>query len=132
MRGLNNEIKDAFALSDNVLQQFQKFVAFLQQLNNQIATQETEKKGKAGPWNSSTTPHVPHTTHAPSTATGTGLGPMNPSVNQRTLTSKECQQQILEGRCLYCGGFGHVVLACPNKCPYGSQLFRNEAHVAPF
>jgi hypothetical protein len=29
MRGLNNKIKDALALSDNVLQQFQEFVTFL-------------------------------------------------------------------------------------------------------
>jgi phosphomannomutase len=34
MRGLNNEIKDALALSDNVPQQFHEFVAFLQRLNN--------------------------------------------------------------------------------------------------
>jgi hypothetical protein len=34
MRGLINKFKDALTLSDNVTQQFQKFVAFLQQLNN--------------------------------------------------------------------------------------------------
>jgi hypothetical protein len=34
MRGLNNEIKDALAMSDNVPQQFQEFVAILQQLDN--------------------------------------------------------------------------------------------------
>jgi hypothetical protein len=36
MQVLNNEIKDALALSDNILQQFQRFIAFLYQLNNQI------------------------------------------------------------------------------------------------
>jgi hypothetical protein len=30
MRGLNNEIKDALILFDNIPQQFQEFVAFLQ------------------------------------------------------------------------------------------------------
>jgi hypothetical protein len=34
MRGLNNEIKDALALSDNIPQQLQEFVTFLQQSNN--------------------------------------------------------------------------------------------------
>jgi hypothetical protein len=34
MRILNNEIKDALALSDNVLQQFWEFIAFLQRLDN--------------------------------------------------------------------------------------------------
>jgi hypothetical protein len=32
MQGLNNEIQDTLALYDNVLQQFQEFVAFLQWL----------------------------------------------------------------------------------------------------
>jgi hypothetical protein len=46
MRGLNNESKDALTLSDDVPQQFQEFVAFLQQLDNQIRAWEAEKKGK--------------------------------------------------------------------------------------
>jgi hypothetical protein len=49
MRGLNNEINDALTLSDNVSQQFQECVAFLQQLNNQIRAQEAEMKGKLAP-----------------------------------------------------------------------------------
>jgi archaellum component FlaC len=34
MRGLDNEIKDIIALFDNVSQQFQEFIAFLQWLDN--------------------------------------------------------------------------------------------------
>jgi hypothetical protein len=34
MRGLNNEIKDVLTLSDNVPQQFQEFIVFLQWWNN--------------------------------------------------------------------------------------------------
>jgi cytochrome c len=49
MRGLNNEIMDALALSNKVPQQFQEFVAFLQWLNNQIRAQEAEMKGKPVP-----------------------------------------------------------------------------------
>jgi hypothetical protein len=46
MSGLYNEIKDALALLDNVSQQFQEFVAFLQWLDNQIRAWEAEKIGK--------------------------------------------------------------------------------------
>jgi hypothetical protein len=49
MRGLNNEIKNALALHDNVPQQFQEFIAFLQGLDNQISAQEAAKKGKPAP-----------------------------------------------------------------------------------
>jgi hypothetical protein len=40
MRGMNNEIKDAFALSDDVSQQFEGFVTFLQALDNRIRVRE--------------------------------------------------------------------------------------------
>jgi hypothetical protein len=46
---MNNEIKDVLALSDNVPQQFQEFVAFLEWLDNQIRAQEAEKKDKLTP-----------------------------------------------------------------------------------
>jgi hypothetical protein len=49
MRGLNNEIRDDLALSDNVPQQFQEFVAFLQWLDKQIRAWEAEKKGQPVP-----------------------------------------------------------------------------------
>jgi hypothetical protein len=109
MRGLNNEIKDALILSDNILQQFLEFVAFLQQLDNWIRAQEAEKKGKPAPQNTNTTPWAPPTTHIPLTATGTHPGHMDFSPNWRILTPEECQKKILERRYLYCGGFGYVV-----------------------
>jgi hypothetical protein len=132
MRGLNNEIKDALTLSDNVPQQFQEFVAFLQWLDNWIRAREAEKKSKLASWNTNTTFRVPSTTHTPSTTTGTYPGPMDLSANQRTLTPEEYQKRILEGWCLYCGDFGHVAWACFNKHPYGCQLHGNEARVTPF
>jgi hypothetical protein len=97
-----------------------------------MRAQEAEKKGKPVPQNTNTSLGVPPTTHTPFTATGTYLEPMDLSANQRTLTSKEQQKRILEGRCLYCGGFGHVAQACHNKCPYRCQLHENEARLAPF
>jgi hypothetical protein len=89
MRGLNNEINDALALSDNIPQQFQGFVAFLQWLDNRIRAQEVEKKGKPAPQSTNTTPQAPPTTHTPFTATGKYLGPMDLSANRRILTPEE-------------------------------------------
>jgi hypothetical protein len=108
MRRLNNEIKEAIALSDNVPQQVQEFVAFLLQLDDWIRAWEAEKKGKQAPQNTNTTPWAPPTAHTSSTATGTCLRPMNLSANQGTLIPKECQKRILEGQYLYCGDFVHV------------------------
>jgi hypothetical protein len=62
----------------------------------------------------------------------THSGPMDLSANRRTLRPEDYQKRILEGRCLYCGGFGHVVQACPNEGSYGCQLHGNKAHIAPF
>jgi hypothetical protein len=56
MRGLNNEIKDAIALSDNVPQQFQEFITFLQWLDNRIRALEEEKNGKPVSRTTNTTP----------------------------------------------------------------------------
>jgi hypothetical protein len=68
MRGLNNEINDVLTLSDNVLQQFWEFVAFLQQFDNRIRAQEAEKKGKPAPRNTNTVTQAPLTTQTPSIA----------------------------------------------------------------
>jgi hypothetical protein len=89
IRGLNNEIKDALALSDNVPQQFQEFVAFLQWLDNQIRAREAEKKDKPVPQTTNTTLQAPPTTHTASTTTGIHPGPMDLSANRRTLTPEE-------------------------------------------
>jgi hypothetical protein len=126
-----NKIKDTHALSHNIPQKFQEFVAFFQWLDDQIMAQEAEK-GKPAPQNTSTTQRAPPITHTPSTVKGTHSGPMDLRTNQRTLISEECQKRILEQQCLYCEGFGHVAWACSNKCPYGHQLHKNEAHIALF
>jgi hypothetical protein len=81
MRSLNNEIKDALTLFDNVPQQFQEFAAFLRWLDNQIRAQEVEKTGKPAPQNTNTTLQAPPTTQTPSTATSTHPCPMDLSAN---------------------------------------------------
>jgi hypothetical protein len=110
MWDLNNEIKDVLILSNNLPQQFQEFVAFLQRLDNQIRTQEAEKKEKQIPWNTNTTPWAPPITNTPSTTTATHPGLMDLRANRRMWTPEEYQKRILGGQCLYTGGFGQ--LAC--------------------
>jgi hypothetical protein len=81
MRELNNEIKDALTLSDNVPQQFWEYVAFLQQLDNEIRAWEAEKKGKPVTQNTNTTLQAPPTANSPSTATGIHLRTVDLSTN---------------------------------------------------
>jgi hypothetical protein len=81
MWGLKNKIKNTFALSDNVPQQLQVSVAFLQWLDNQIRAWEADKKSKLAPQTTNTILRVPPTTHTPSTATGTHPGYMDLSAN---------------------------------------------------
>jgi hypothetical protein len=59
---LNNEIKKALFQYDNVHQQFWEFVAFLHWLDNQIRTQEVEKKGRPVLCNPNNTPWAPPAT----------------------------------------------------------------------
>lgn len=60
--------------------------------------------------NSSPRPPVPV-----STSTGTHSGPMDLSAVRRKLTTEERETRLREGRCLYCGGLGHIARECPSK-----------------
>ena len=45
-----------------------------------------------------------------------GPAPMDLSANRRrTLDPAEKARRLAEGRCLYCGGMGHMARQCPNK-----------------
>jgi len=54
---------------------------------------------------------------APSTAVGSHAGPMDLSAFKRQLSPEERLARLREGRCLYCGGLGHLARDCPNKRP---------------
>ena len=66
-----------------------------------------------------TTPRTPATnSRTPATtATGTAPGPMDLSSGKRKLTPEEKKIRIEEGRCLYCGGLGHMARQCPLAPP---------------
>ena len=48
-----------------------------------------------------------------STSTSTQPEPMDLSANRRRLTPDERQRLMVEGRCRYCGGLGHMAVICP-------------------
>jgi hypothetical protein len=128
----NNKNKDILALFNNISQQFKEFIAFLHWLTNWTMAWEAEKKGRLVSHNLNTTLWVLPATQTPSTTTSTHPGLMNLSANQRTLTPKECQKQILEGRCLYCRRFGYEARAYPNKYPYIYPFHKIKVHITPF
>ena len=51
---------------------------------------------------------------SPSTVTGTAPGPMDLSSGRKILTLEERKKRMDEGRCMYCGGLGHMARNCPN------------------
>jgi hypothetical protein len=126
LRGLNNEIKDALMLIDNIPTGFNDFVTSVQRLDNRIRARAAEKQGRTAP---RVTNPAPRPAPTPSTSSGTHPGPMDLSSYRRTLPIEERRKRIAEGRCLYCGGFGHVARDCPNKRP--APLRGNEAHTYP-
>ena len=44
-----------------------------------------------------------------------GPAPMDLSAGRRHLSQQERLRRLTEGRCLYCGGAGHMAVSCPNK-----------------
>jgi hypothetical protein len=57
---------------------------------------------------------------------------MDLSANRSRLTPEEHKKRILEEGFLYCGRFGHVVHASPNKVPFVCPLYENKDYVVPF
>ena len=137
-RGLNNELKDQLVTVD-APSAFTEYVTRLQHLDNLIRARAAEKTSRSTQFRSGTTTvrnpvitsSVTNTnrpagsgmmgsvSHPPitnlSTQSGTHSGPMDLSSIRRRLTPEQKALRIREGRCLYCGGFGHMALSCPVK-----------------
>jgi hypothetical protein len=92
---------------------------------------EALRKLRSPPSSSSPRPQAPINHVQPRTSQGTfaaapipppapaptsfGPAPMDLSANRRKITPQERAARLAEGRCLYCGGHGHMAASCPNK-----------------
>ena len=100
------------------------FVDQCQHLDSQIRAIDNLRKLRTG---SRTTSHAtpraappafapaPAQRPAPPSTPYYGPAPMDLSANRRKITPQERAARLAEGRCLYCGGHGHMAAACPNK-----------------
>ena len=101
-----------------------EFVTGIQRLDNRRRAfqQESCPSTRFNTTNSTTTTNFQRTlatAPAPaanprtSTATGTQPGPMEFSANRNCLTPEERQRRMVEGRCIYCRGLGHMAVTYP-------------------
>jgi hypothetical protein len=98
---------------------FDQFVGLCQQLDSEIRALQLHE-GKHN-----TTPHQHRgnqsqnqpraTTTTPTNQSATAPGPMDLSASKKKLSDQERAARLREGRCLYCGGVGHMAAQCPNK-----------------
>lgn len=137
-RGLSNEIKEKLVGVADEPTNFDGFVTLVKRLDNKIRAyaQETNRRTNrnstnhiqprtttsssraAAPVAQAVAPRLPPATVQPSAIMNPqylGPAPMDLSSGRRKLTVEEKAQRLAEGRCLYCGGFGHMAGTCPVK-----------------
>lgn len=121
-RGLSTELMTDMITMREVPRTVDELVEICQLLDNRRRAVQERLRPRAN--YSTTTRAIPattttRTTTAPvlsrtaTTATGTQAGPMDLSSSRRKLTLEERQRRMTEGRCLYCGGLGHMARDCP-------------------
>jgi len=99
---------------------FDQFVVLCQQLDMEIHalqlhegrynTSSHQNRGNQNQSRNSTTSATPTTSQS-----ATAPGPMDLSASRKKLSEQERAARLREGRCLYCGGLGHMAAQCPNK-----------------
>jgi hypothetical protein len=117
--GLSRELQMALIHRDEP-EGLQEFVALCQQIDQKLRRfmPQNRTNSVTQSHSASRAPQANQTTTA-STATGTHPGPMDLSAIRRQLqvTQEGKTTRLREGRCLYCGGLGHMARECPNKRP---------------
>jgi len=92
---------------------FDQFVGLCQQLDSEIrALQLHEGRHHTSHQNQ---PRPQNTSPPATNQSATAPGPMDLSVSRKKLSEQESAARPREGRCLYCGGLGHMAAQCPNK-----------------
>ncbi|KAH0606106.1 uncharacterized protein H6S33_003767 [Morchella sextelata] len=138
MEGINGEL-DKSMIHHETPATVDACATLLQRLDNRRRAAEA-KRGNKKPWNTTTTPaprpppvnpvtvpraaasvaNAPATENHPSFRPG-GDVPMDLSRERRRLTPAERNARLVEGRCFYCGGVGHMVRDCPQAIATGNQ-----------
>lgn len=127
LQGLSNELKDALIHHDEPAT-MAELVVQCQRLDNRIRARRSDQSGnrstnsrhiaQARSEHPGTAPTVTSATPIHPTSSNSGYGgpaPMDLSYGSRRLSREERMKRIAEGRCLYCGGHGHLAMNCPNK-----------------
>ena len=122
VRGLSSELKDALVTMD-LPESFPEFAALLQRLDNRIRARSAERHGSRTPGYRPVASEVPvvRTQPAQGNPDPTPMTvqhdhvPMDTSALRRRLAPEERARRIAEGRCLYCGGQGHMARECGVK-----------------
>ncbi|KAH0608755.1 uncharacterized protein H6S33_001889 [Morchella sextelata] len=138
MEGINGELDESMIHHDTPAT-VDACATLLQRLDNRRHAAEA-KRGNKKPWNVTTTPaprpppvnpvpapraaapaaNVPATEIHPSSRPG-GVVPMDLSGGRRRPSPAERNARLVEGRCFYCGGVGHMVRDCPQARASGNQ-----------
>jgi hypothetical protein len=98
---------------------FNQFVALCQQLDSEIRALQLHE-GRHGASShqhrgNQSQPRTQASAPAATSQSATAPGPMDLSASRRKLSEQERAARLREGRCLYCGGLGHMAAQCPNK-----------------
>ncbi|KAH0609023.1 uncharacterized protein H6S33_001251 [Morchella sextelata] len=138
MEGINGELDESMIHHDTPAT-VDACATLLQRLDNRRRAAEA-KRGSKKPWNVTTTPtprpppanpvsapraaapvaNAPVTESHPSSRPG-GDVPMDLSGGRRRPSPAERNARLVEGRCFYCGGVGHMVRDCPQARATGNQ-----------
>ncbi|KAH0609333.1 uncharacterized protein H6S33_012819 [Morchella sextelata] len=138
MEGINAELDESI-IHHETPTTVDACATLLQRLDNRHRAAEA-KRGNKKFWNITTTPaprpppanpvpapraaapvaNVPATENHLSFRSG-GDVPMDPSGGRRRPTPAERNTRLVEGRCFYCGGVGHMVRDCPRARATGNQ-----------
>jgi hypothetical protein len=122
-RGLCEELKDILSTQD-LPEDWSRYIALVKRRDMQYCARKAETHRSSGQTKPATMPTARNTSpnlaqdapHPTSSSSGHfGPAPMDLSAARCQLCPEERQKRIDENRCLYCGGFNHMVRDCPNK-----------------
>lgn len=133
--GLCDEIQTLLLSADQPPKDLNEYAMFLQRMDNRIRLHKAKKGGQRTTTTTTTTSRATTSTATSSSRPRPNSPePMDLSAGagKRRITAEERQKRMQEGRCLYCGGLGHLVRQCPStKTLQGNEATVTTASPAP-